>query len=190
MWLVALPAIASGMINVLGPLRLQRFGAPATAIGATFLAAAAIEAAITPAVGSLSDRRGRLAPMRYGLAATAAALLCFTLPTTALLLAVVIVITVAAFGMFWAPAAAMLSEAADAHGLDQGLSAALLNLAWTAGQIAGSGAGGALAKTAGDALPTIVAAGTLRDDDRRTRVLGNPALSVRRRLLVISSFSP
>jgi MFS family permease len=159
MWLVALPAIASGMVNVLGPLRLHRFGAAAGAIGATFLVAAAIEAAIAPAVGRLSDRRGRLTPLRYGLAAATAALCCFTLPGDVALLASVIVIIAAALGAFWAPAMAMLSDAADVHRLDQGLAAALMNLAWAGGQIVGSGGGGAIAKSAGDALPTTIAAG-------------------------------
>jgi MFS family permease len=159
MWLVALPSIASGLINVLGPLRLHRFGAAAAAIGATFLAAAAVEAAIAPAVGSLSDRRGRLVPLRYGLVAATGALVCFTFPDNAVLLASVIVVSAAALGVFWAPAMAMLSDAAEAQGLDQGLAAALMNLAWAGGQIVGSGAGGAVAKTAGDALPMAAAAG-------------------------------
>jgi len=159
MWLMALPAVASGAINVLGPLRLHRFGAPAAVIGATYLAAAAIEAAIAPAVGSLSDRRGRLAPMRYGLAAVAAALLCFTWPGSVVALAVVIVITSASLGVFWAPAMAMLADAAEAHGLDQGLAAALMNLAWAGGQIIGSGGGGAVAKIDGDGLPMAIVAG-------------------------------
>jgi MFS family permease len=159
MWLVALPAVASGMISVLGPLRLHRFGAAAAAIGATFLAAAAVEAVISPTVGSFSDRRGRLTPLRWGLLAAAGALLCFTLPHSAAVLALVIVVIAAALGVFWAPAMALLSDAADDHGLDQGLAAALMNLAWAGGQIVGSGAGGALAKTAGDALPTRSAAG-------------------------------
>ncbi len=159
MWLVALPAIASGMINVLGPLRLHRFGAGAAAIGATFLGAAAIEAVIAPAVGKLSDRRGRLVPLRLGLAAATAALLCFTLPATAAGLALLIVVGAAALGAFWAPAMAMLSDRAEAHGLDQGFAAALINLAWAGGQIAGSGGGGAVAKSTGDAIPMAVAAG-------------------------------
>jgi MFS family permease len=158
MWLVALPAIASGSINVLGSLRLHRFGAAAAVIGATFLVAAAVEAVVTPAVGRLSDRRGRLAPLRYGLAAATAALCCFTLPGGVALLAVVIVVIAAALGVFWAPAMALLSDAAEAHGLDQGLAAALMNLAWAGGQILGSAGGGAIAKTAGDGLPMIVAA--------------------------------
>jgi MFS family permease len=159
MWLVALPALVSGAVSVLGPLRLHRFGASAAAIGATFLIAAGIEAAITPAIGRLSDRRGRLVPLRLGLAVTAGLLFCFSLPRAALILAVVVVATAAALGAFWAPAMAMLSDAAERHGLDQGLAAALMNLAWAAGQIAGSGAGGAIAKAAGDAPAMAIAAG-------------------------------
>jgi MFS family permease len=93
MWLVALPAVASGLLNVLGPLRLHALGAAAAAIGATYLVAAAIEALLSPVIGRLSDRRGRLLPLRYGLAAAAGALACFALPHTAWLLAVVIVVT-------------------------------------------------------------------------------------------------
>lgn len=158
MWLVALPAIASGQINVLGPLRLHRFGAGAAVIGATFLAASAVEGLITPAAGSLSDRRGRLMPLRCGLTAATAGLLCFTLPSGAWALAVVIVLTAAGLGVFWAPAMAMLSDSAEAHGLDMGLAGALTNVAWAGGQIVGSAGGGAVANGAGDGLPMAVAA--------------------------------
>ncbi len=159
MWLVTLPAIASGMINVLGPLRLHRFGAPAAGIGATFLIAAAIEAVISPAIGRLSDRRGRMLPLRFGLGVATGVLLCFTLPNRAVLLAVVVIATAAALGTFWAPAMAMLSDAGDARGLDQGLAAALMNLSWAAGQIMGAAAGGGAAKAVGDGVPMTVAAG-------------------------------
>jgi MFS family permease len=159
MWLVTLPAIASGMINVLGPLRLHRFGAPAAGIGATFLIAAAIEAALSPAIGRLSDRRGRLLPLRFGLGVATGVLLCFTLPNRAAVLAAVVIATAAALGAFWAPAMAMLSDAGDARGLDPGLAAALMNLSWAAGQIIGAAAGGGAAKAVGDGLPMTVAAG-------------------------------
>jgi MFS family permease len=158
MWLVALPAIASGTLNVLGSLRLHRFGAGAAAIGATFLIAAAVEGVVSPAVGRLSDRRGRLTPLRWGLVAATAALCCFTLPGDVAVLAAVIVLIAAALGVFWAPAMALLSDAAETHGLNQGLAAALMNLAWAGGQIVGSAGGGAVAKTAGDAVPMTVAA--------------------------------
>jgi MFS family permease len=159
MWLVALPAVASGLINVLGPLRLHRLGASATGIGAAFLAAAALEAVISPAIGRLSDRLGRLVPLRFGLACATGVLVCFTVPESPVLLAVVVVAVSAALAAFWAPAMAMLSEAAAAGGLDQGLAAALMNLAWAGGQIVGAGGGGAVAKAAGDVLPVMVAAG-------------------------------
>jgi MFS family permease len=159
MWLVALPAIASGAMNVLGPLRLGRLGAGAAGIGATFLIAAAAEAAMSPLVGQLSDRRGRMLPLRIGLGCAAIALLFFTLPDTAVLLAVVIVLETVALGTFWAPAMAMLSDAADSHGMSQGYALALVNFAWAAGQIAGAGGGGSLAKAAGDAVPFALAAG-------------------------------
>jgi MFS family permease len=159
MWLVALPAIVSGMLNVLAPLRLHGFGATVAAIGATFLAATAIEAVISPVIGAWSDRRGRLVPVRFGLAAATVTLLCFVLPRSPLPLAVVVVAIAATTGAFWAPAMAMLSDAAESRGLDQGLAAALTNLAWAGGQIVGSGGGGAVAKATGDALPMVGVAG-------------------------------
>jgi MFS family permease len=159
MWLVALPAVASGMINVLGPLRLHRLGATAAAIGATFLVAAGIEALVSPAVGRLSDRRGRLLPVRFGLAGAAVLLACFTLPASVFVLAALIVVIAATLGAFWAPAMAMLSDAAESRGLDQALAATLMNMAWAVGQILGGGAGGAVAKAAGDGLPMFLAAG-------------------------------
>jgi MFS family permease len=157
-WLVALPAIASGTMNVLGPLRLSELGAGAAGIGATFLIAAAVEAAMSPAVGQVSDRRGRILPLRVGLAVSAVALLLFTVPQTAVLLAIVIVFETVGLGTFWAPAMAMLSDAADSYGVSQGYAMALINLAWAAGQVTGAGGGGALAKATGDAVPFAIAA--------------------------------
>ena len=159
MWLVTLPAIASGLLNVLGPLRLHQLGATAVGIGATYVIATAVEAVVSPTIGRLSDRRGRWLPLRFGLAAATVVLVCFTLPATPIAQAIVVVAIAVTLGAFWAPAMALLSEAADVSGLDQGLAAALMNLAWAGGQIVGSGGGGAVAKSAGDALPFVVTAG-------------------------------
>ncbi len=158
MWLVAIPAAASGAMNVLGALRLAHLGADAAGIGAVFLVAAAVEAAMSPAVGHLSDRRGPIFPLRIGLAAAVITLLCFTVPGTAVALAVVILLETLALGSFWAPAMAMLSGAADAHGMSQAYALALINLAWASGQIAGAAGGGALAKASGDAVPFALTA--------------------------------
>jgi MFS family permease len=158
MWLVALPAVASGVVNVLAPLRLSDLGASALGIGATFLIAAAAEAVISPAVGHVSDRRGRMFPLRIGLAAAGIVLFGFTLSETVVVLALIVVLSAVALGIFWAPAMAMLSDSAESTGLGQGYAMALINLAWAAGQIAGAAGGGALAKAAGDALPFALSA--------------------------------
>jgi MFS family permease len=158
MWLTALPALASGVMNVLAPLRLSALGATAVGIGATFLIAAGAEAIVSPAVGHVSDRRGRLFPLRIGLAAAAIVLVCFPLSTSVAVVAGVVVLAAVALGSFWAPAMAMLSDAAEAGGLSQGYAMALINLAWAAGQIAGAAGGGALAKATGDAVPFAISA--------------------------------
>jgi MFS family permease len=182
MWLVGLPAIASGMINVLGPLRLHHLGASAIGIGAAFLIAAGIEAVLSPVIGRISDRRGRLLPLRFGLLGATALLLCFTLPATAALLGALIIALAASLGGFWAPAMAMLSDAAEDHGLDQGLAAALMNLAWAGGQILGSGVGGAVAKAAGDAVPmTMTAALCAATLLLITRVASSPSTDTQQR---------
>ena len=159
MWLVALPAIASGTINVLAPLRLGELGAGAAGIGATFLIAAGIEAAMSPAVGHVSDRRGRMLPLRVGLAGAAVSLLLLPLPSSAVVLGAVIVLTTVTLGSFWAPAMAMLSDLAESHGMSQGYVFALINLAWASGQVTGAGGGGALAKATSDGVPFAIAAG-------------------------------
>jgi predicted MFS family arabinose efflux permease len=159
MWLTALPAVASGVVNVLAPLRLSALGASAIGIGATFLIAAGAEAIVSPAVGHVSDRRGRMFPLRIGLASAAIVLVCFPLSSRVVVVAGVVVLAAVALGSFWAPAMAMLSDAAEAGGLSQGYAMALINLAWAAGQIVGAAGGGALAKVTGDALPFALSAG-------------------------------
>jgi MFS family permease len=143
MWLVALPALGFGCIAVLCPLRLDRLGASGTGVGAAFLVAAAAESVISPIAGRMSDRSGRLVPIRLGLMAAAVVLVCLTLPRQALGLAVAIVAAATALSFFWAPAMALLADAAERTGLHHGLAFVLVDLAWAAGRGTGSAAGGA-----------------------------------------------
>src|SRR5215207_7286686 len=71
MWLIAVPGLVFGTIGVLVPLRLDDLGAGAAVIGAAWLGAAALESGVSPLVGRLSDRRGRLFPCLVGLSAGA-----------------------------------------------------------------------------------------------------------------------
>jgi MFS family permease len=85
--------------------------------------------------------------------AAAVVLLTVTLPGSGVLLAAVIVLAAVSLGLFWAPAIAMVSDAAEDAGLALGFAFALVNLAWAVGQVSGAGIGGAAAKLTTDAVP-------------------------------------
>jgi predicted MFS family arabinose efflux permease len=152
-WLFTLPAIFGGTIEVLAPLRLDELGASGAVIGVVFLLIAAVEAVLSPVSGRLSDRHGRLAPIRVGLAGAIVMAVLLPLPESVVGLAVVLGATVAALGAFWAPAMALLADAAENVGLDQALAFGLSNLAWAAGHMAGSAGGATLADATTDAVP-------------------------------------
>ena len=149
-WLVALPALAAGVLNVLVPLRLDELGAAAIAIGATYLVAAALEATLSPIVGRISDRRGRLVPIRWGLIGAAVLLVAIPVPDAAALVAGLFILTALALATFWAPAMALLSDEIERVRVQQGYAFAFTNIAWSAGQLAGNGGGGALAEATAD----------------------------------------
>jgi MFS family permease len=154
--LITIPGLMFGTLSVLGPLRLDELGASAAAIGATWLLAAALEAIVSPLAGRFSDRRGRMAPMLAGLAGGAVAYALLPWPQTALLLAVLIVLGTPVIGMLWAPSMAMLSDGAEAVGLEQGLAFGLMNLTWATGQTLGDVGGSSLGEAAGDKVAYLV----------------------------------
>ena len=164
-WLFTLPALYAGVIEVLAPLRLDDLGASGAAIGAVFLITAGGEAVVSPLAGRLSDRRGRLTPIRLGLAGAVVMALLLPLPGTVLLLALAVLLTFASLGGFWAPAMALLSDASEESGLDQAMAFSISNLAWAIGHVLGAGAGGAIAEVSSDAVPYaalgIIGAATL-----------------------------
>lgn len=155
MWLMVLPAIASGLFNVLGPLQLHHLGAGPAMIGVTFLVGAGLESVISPAAGRFSDRHGRTLPLRGGLVGVGVGVGCFSLPSSTVALGTLIVLTSLALGVFWAPVMALVSDVAEQHTVDQAHAAALMNLAWAAGQIIGSAGSGASAKALGNGAPTL-----------------------------------
>ena len=155
LWLIGLPALLFGTATVLVPLRLSDLGLGALAIGAVYLVAAALEAGISPLVGRLSDQRGHRLPLSIGLAASAVGAMLLPWPERAAVLAVVAVLSAAAFGFFWAPAMAMLADSSERRNLDPVLAFALMNLAWAPGQALGSAAGGAIARATTDAVPYL-----------------------------------
>jgi MFS family permease len=154
--LITVPGLMFGTLSVLGPLRLDALGASAAAIGATWLLAAALEAIVSPLAGRFSDRRGRLAPMLGGLAGGAVAFALLPWPDSVALLAALVVLGTPAIGLLWAPSMAMLSDGAEAVGLEQGLAFGLMNLTWATGQTLGDVGGSSLGEAAGDTVAYLV----------------------------------
>jgi predicted MFS family arabinose efflux permease len=157
-WLVALPALFFGTLSVLAPLRLEELGFGAVAIGTLWLGTAALEAVANPLVGRISDRVGRFRPMRVSVFAAAIFAVLLPWPANAYLLGSLVVLSSISFGSFWTPAMALLSDEAEAQGLDYAYAFALMNLAWAPGHALGASGGGALAHVTRDAVPYLLLA--------------------------------
>jgi MFS family permease len=157
-WLIVVPGLIFGTIGVLAPLRLDDLGASATAIAAVWLSAAALETAVSPLMGRLSDRRGRLYPSLIGLSAAGTLMLLFPWPERAWQLGLLVLLAAPLVGTLWAPSMAMLSDGAEALGIAQGLAFALSNLGWSIGQTLGNAGSARLADVTSDTVPYLALA--------------------------------
>ena len=95
-------------------------------------------------------------------------------------LSIVVVCASVAFGTFWAPSMALLSDGWEARGVGHALGFALMNFAWAPGNVIGSAAGGGLAEAGGDASPTPAGC-ALRRDPHRSRFRPRAAVATRLR---------
>jgi MFS family permease len=159
LWLINLPALFFGTLNVLAPLALDDRGFTAVAIGAVWVAAAAIESGINPWIGRIADRVGPAVPARIALAGSILVSLGLAATAWPWLLVPLVLAAAVAFGSFYAPALTMLSHATDKVGLAHGLGFGVMNAAWAVGNAVGPAAGGGLAELTSDAVPYLVAAG-------------------------------
>jgi MFS family permease len=154
--LVTIPGLLFGTLSVLGPLKLDEFGAATAAIGAIWLIAAGLEAIVSPLAGRFSDRRGPLVPLLGGLIGGAIMFGLLPWPGDAWTLGILIVVGSPVIGLLWAPAMSMLSDGADAIGLEQGLAFGLMNLTWATGQSIGDVGGARLGEAAGDEVAYLL----------------------------------
>jgi MFS family permease len=157
-WFVTVATLLSGAVAVLIPLHFDRLEWGAARIGGVFLVAAAVQAGLAPLLGRWSDRRGRRAPLRVGLAASAVMASLLPWPQGAWLLALVVVTSSIAFGLLFVPSMALLSDGAEAAGLEHALAVSLFTLTWAPGQVIGSALGGTLAHATADAVPFLLLA--------------------------------
>ena len=179
-WLVLVPALVFGTVEVLAPLALDELGASGLAIGAVFLVAAGIEGVAQVFAGRATDRVGRGAPIRLGLTGTLAFLLVVTVPDAAWLLAAVVVAGCVLSGIVNTPAMTLLSDGVEVAGLEHGLGFAIVNLVWGGGQVVGSVVGAGLAGATSDVVPYLLLAcvcgGTLAGLRGRARELAPAAV--------------
>jgi MFS family permease len=157
-WLVVLPALLFGVLIVLVPLKLDRFGWGTVAIGAVFLATTALEVVLNPLLGRLTDRRGRLQPVRVALIGSIVVSVALALSGRPAELVPLVLAAGLAYGAFYTPAMALISDGAERNRVAQGFAFGVMNAGWAVGAIIGPAVGGVLASAAGDAAPYLLLA--------------------------------
>ena len=158
LWLMTIPALLFGTLNVLTPLALNVRGFGAVALGGLWVAAAALETVINPWLGRVSDRIGPARPARIALAAATVVSVGLALTEWPPLLVPLVLAAAVSFGALFAPSLTMLSHAAERVGLAQGISFGVMNASWAVGNAVGPAAGGGLAQATRDAVPYLFGA--------------------------------
>src|SRR3954470_7646736 len=158
LWLVACAALCFGVVNVLLPLRMDRFGASGALIALVWLVTAGLEGLVNPLSGRYADRHGWAGIARFGLCAGAGITLVASLPQGVALLALIGVAAGPLIGVLWTPALVLLGSGSDESGFDHTYAFALMNLAWAAAQTVASAGGGALAHATHDFVPYALVA--------------------------------
>jgi MFS family permease len=159
LWLNTLPAMFFGVLDVLVPLRFDAAGHGALAIAAVFVVAGLVEVAVNPVIGRISDRRGRLYPVRIALIASIAVAGAIAFATEPAVIALLVVAASVTFGGFYTPGMALVADRAERAGLPQGIGFGVTNTAWAVGALVGPMIGGALAQAFGDPVPYLACAG-------------------------------
>jgi MFS family permease len=159
LWLITLPALLFGVLIVLVPLQLNGYGWGTIAIGALFLATTVLEMVLNPILGRLTDRHGWVRPVRAALVGSIAVSLALALARQPALVAPLVLAAGIAYGAFYTPGLALISQGAERAGLAQGLAFGLMNACWGVGALIGPAVGGALADAAGDSVPYLLLAG-------------------------------
>ena len=159
MWLLVLPALLFGVVAVLVPLRLHDAGWGGVAIGAVFLATAALETVLNPLLGPL-HRPPRLAACRCASRWSARRWSRSASPGRGRLRPwrALVLMAGLAYGGFYTPGMTLLTDAAERRGISAALAFGAMNGAWAAGNVVGPAVGGWLAELAGDALPYLLLA--------------------------------
>jgi MFS family permease len=155
-WLILVEAITIGATNALLPLRLARLGASGVAIGATFVAAAAVASVFSPIAGRVTDRHGTRTPVVIGLVCGAALLGALLLAHSWPVLAVLCVVALGApLTGYMIPAVSMMTASAERAGIALLFATTLVNLGYAIGETIGAPAAAAASAATSDAVPIL-----------------------------------
>jgi len=158
LWLNTLPAMFFGVLDVLVPLRFDDAGYGALAIAAVFVVAGLVEVVVNPVIGKISDRHGRLYPVRIALIASIAVAGAIAFATEPAVIALLVVAASVSFGGFYTPGMALVADRSERARLPQGIGFGVTNTAWAVGALIGPAIGGALAQALGDPVPYLACA--------------------------------
>jgi MFS family permease len=162
LWILMTHAAVTGLLTTLAPLLMSDQGASGALVAAVFAAGSGLAVVTSPAVGWLSDRTGRIRPLRIGCVIDALVLAGLavspSVSVTAALTLTWLGVVAAAVGI---PSATLL---VDRSGGDHGHATATMVIAFCVGSGAGALLGGALSDATSFALPFAVFAtiGVLR----------------------------
>src|SRR3954447_11269293 len=158
LWLIVLPALLFGVLVVLVPLRLRDHGWGPVAIAGLFLATTVVEMFLNPWLGRVTDRHGRVRPVRAALLGSMGVSIALAWADEPAALVPLVLASGIAYGAFYTPGLALISHGAEEAGVPQGLAFGLMNACWGVGAVLGPALGGALASAAGDSLPYLLLA--------------------------------
>jgi MFS family permease len=156
LWLVLVPSLFFGVIDLLVPLSLDDADWSTIAIAATFIVAALSEVILAPLIGGFSDRRGRLVPVRAGLLLMGITGLALAALATPYAIAVLVTVASIAAALIYSPSAALISDRGEQAEIPQTLAFGFMNTAWAGGVMLGPVLGGAIADAIGNAGPYIL----------------------------------
>lgn len=158
LWLVLVPAFFLGVLDLLVPLSLDDASWSTIAIAATFIVAGLSEVILAPLIGSFSDRRGRLVPVRAGLLLLGITGLAFAALDGPYAIATLVIVASIAAALIFSPSAALISDRGESAEIPQTLAFGFMNTAWAGGVMLGPFLGGATADALGNAAPYMVGA--------------------------------
>ena len=159
-WFTLLPGLLFGSLAVLAPLRLAELGVGAVAISGVFLAAAGLEVFSNTLLGRVSDRRGAVVPLLWGLIASIVVCVLLPWPDRRIALGVLVIAAGPCFSAFFTPGMTLLTQLTERRGLSLAYAFTLVSLAWAPGEALGAAGAGSLASATSDTVPYLLLAAT------------------------------